>query len=156
ITAPVEYSWWIDEQPHSMWTQSSDVTVDSQYLFLQGKHVLHASARIVGHPESEGSTPASAPFLIDVIAPSVALVEGDHGLTVNAYDYVSDVSALRARFRVSGSGSGPAWSDWQPLSSLQTLASGESVDVQVIDEAGNVGEANGLIRGQQDPTLASA
>ena len=40
-TGSVEYTWWIDEQPHAMWTTSSDVTVDNRYLFLQGKHVLN-------------------------------------------------------------------------------------------------------------------
>ena len=50
-----------------------DITVDDQYLFLQGKHVLYATARVVGHPETEDPTPAEVPFLIDVLAPIVSV-----------------------------------------------------------------------------------
>lgn len=156
-TQPVEYSWWIDDQPRAAWTQSRDVTVDPQYLFLQGKHTLYATSRVVGHPESEDSTPAAVPFLIDVIAPYAWLDRNDDGtLTAGAYDFVSDVSALKARFRLTDARGVGAWSDWQPFPSLTPFQSGSSVELQVMDEAGNVVDTNGLIRGRPDPTLAAA
>jgi hypothetical protein len=154
-TRALEYSWWIDDQPHAAWTTERDVVVGSQYLFLQGKHVLYTTARVVGHPETEGETPAASPFIIDVIAPSVSLERSDSGYVGRAYDFVSEPSALQARYRIGANGAVGAWTAWQPLSSLPTFAA-ESVDLQVIDEAGNVGESNGLIRGEQDPTLQQA
>jgi hypothetical protein len=151
---PIEYSWWIDDQPRAAWTTARDVTVDSQYLFLQGKHVLYATARVVGHPETEGTTPAAVPFLIDVIAPTVWVAETDSGYVGNAYDFVSAATALQARYRTGGA-SVSAWSTWQPLAALPTFQT-PAVELQVMDEAGNIGDANGLIRSQLDPTNQTA
>jgi hypothetical protein len=155
-TRALEYSWWIDDQPHAAWATARDLVVGSQYLFLQGKHVLYATARVVGHPETEGTSPAAAPFIVDVIAPSVSLQRGDNGFVGRAWDFVSEPQALQARYRMVGdNGVFGGWTAWQPLSSLPTFQT-ESVELQVMDEAGNVGESNGLIRGQQDPTLQQA
>ena len=113
----VEYSWWIDDQPHAAWSTSTEATVDSQYMFLQGKHVLYVSARIVGHPESEGDAPVALPFVVDVLAPIAAFTRTDSGIVLDAYDYVSDASSLRARVRETGAtGVAGAWTEWQPLS----------------------------------------
>jgi hypothetical protein len=156
----VEYTWWVDDQPHAAWTTARDVEVTGQYLFLQGKHTLHASARRVGQPDSEGDTPASVPFLVDVLAPYVWLDGTNEGdVAVSSYDFVSDAAALRARFRSTDSAGtiGP-WSEWAPLSSVSSVParSASSVTVQVMDEAGNVGESTQLVRGRPDPTLAAA
>jgi hypothetical protein len=159
-TGALEYTWWIDDQPHAAWTTAHEVQVAGQYLFLQGKHVLYASARQVGRPESEDDTPAAVPFLVDVIAPYVWLDESAGGsVSVEAYDFVSATSSLRARFRVvDEQGAAGAWGDWRPLASLSTVdaRAASSVTVQVVDEAGNVGEHTQLIRGRPDPTLQAA
>jgi hypothetical protein len=156
----VEYTWWIDDQPHAAWTTAHDVEVAGQYLFLQGKHLLYASARQVGRPESEDETPAAVPFVVDVIAPYVWLDENTQGgVSVDAYDFVSDVSALKARVQVVDEhGAAGGWSEWRPLSSLSTVdaRTASSVTVQVIDEAGNVGERTQIVRGRPDPTLQAA
>jgi hypothetical protein len=159
-TGSVEYTWWIDEQPHAPWTTAHDVDVAGQYLFLQGKHTLYVSARRVGQPDSEDETPAAVPFLVDVLAPYVWLGEKDGtDVTVGAYDFVSDAAALKARFRATDSAGTPGpWSDWEPLSTLSSVRvdAASAVTVQVIDEAGNVGESTQLVRGRPDPTLAAA
>jgi hypothetical protein len=159
-TGSVEYTWWIDDQPHATWTTSRDVAIREAYLFLQGKHVLYATARRVGHPESEDETPAAVPFLIDVLPPSVWLDLTTAGaIDVNAYDFVSDASALKAHIRlVDEHGVVGAWSDWQPLASVSRIEPGaaSSATVQVLDEAGNVGESTQLIRGRPDPTIQAA
>ncbi len=156
---PLEYTYWVDDQPRAAWTSSHDLVVDDSYLFLQGKHTLHAAARVVGHPESEDDNPAQAPFVVDVLSPVVSLETQSGEVTVHAYDYVSDDSALTVRWRpVDPSGEG-AWSAWQPYPSVSTLKSGGdgvSIEVQVQDEAGNVADTNGLIRGRPDPTLPSS
>lgn len=155
----IEYTTWIDDQSRSGWSTSRDVTIDSQYLFLQGKHTLYAVGRYVGHPESEDDTPAAVPFIIDVLPPQVALTTQNGELVVNAYDYVSDDSALKVRWRANNQdGTQGAWSEWQSYAGLQPIAGGDSLslEVQVEDEMGNVADVNGLIRGRPDPTIPSA
>ena len=153
---PIEYSYWIDDQPRAAWSTSQDVVVESQYLFLQGKHVLHATARVVGHPETEGTTPAEVPFLVDVIAPTVSIASTDSGYVGRAFDFVSDASALQARYRTAEAhGLVSAWSQWQPLATLMPFGSG-AVELQVKDEAGNIGDANDLTHDPIDPTPPTA
>ncbi len=159
-TTPVEYTYWIDAQPHAAWTRERQITVDDQYLFLQGKHVLYASARIVGQPQSEDSTPAAVPFVIDVIAPSVNVdVTHPEAVTVAAWDFVSEDAALRGRYRLTDDqGQTGPWTEWQGLASIASIAPGSAtgIEVQVQDESGNVADTNQLIRGQPDPTLQAA
>lgn len=156
---PVEYTYWIDAQPHAAWTSSPIITVDDPYLFLQGKHVLYASARYVGHPETEDDTPAAVPFVIDVLAPVVAVDVTSGQVAVSAFDYVSDDSALRARYRLTDmNGTTAEWTPWQALSAVASFDPGSStssVEVQVEDESGNVADTNQLIRGRPDPTIPS-
>ncbi|MGD0529671.1 MAG: MYXO-CTERM sorting domain-containing protein, partial [Polyangiaceae bacterium] len=158
-SAAVEYSYWIDAQPHSSWTTSTSITVDNQYLFLQGKHVLYVAARYVGAPKTQDPTPVALPFTIDVLAPIVATDVVDGNFTVAAYDYVSDVSALKARYRLSDdSGNLGPWTEWQGLSAVATIPVGSALsgEVQVVDEEGNVADQPLLIRGRPDPTVAAA
>ena len=158
-SAPIEYATWIDEQPRSAWSTATDVIVDSQYLFLQGKHTLYAAARAVGDPQSEDSTPAQVPLLIDVLPPVAALDIQDGTVTISAYDYVSDDSALTVRVRlVDAAGNQGAWTAWTPYPRMQSVEGGraQSIEVQIQDEAGNVADVNGLIRGRPDPTLGAA
>lgn len=156
---PIEYAWWIDEQPHSTWSTATDVIVDNQYLFLQGKHTLYAAARVVGHPESEDRNPAQIPFIIDVLPPVVALDVQGSDVTVNAYDYVSDDTALKVRYRlVDEAGNLGAWTEWAGYTTFPVINGGssQSIEVQVADETGNVADTNGLIRGRPDPTIPSS
>ncbi len=155
----VEYTTWIDDQSRSAWSTSRDVTIDSQYLFLQGKHTLYAVGRFVGQPQSEDETPAAVPFIIDVLAPQVSLTTQNGNLVVNAYDYVSEDSALKVRWRANAQdGTQGPWSEWESYVGLEPLPGGDSMslEVQVQDEMGNVADVNGLIRGRPDPTIPSA
>lgn len=155
----VEYATWIDDQSRTGWSTSRDVTIDSAYLFLQGKHTLYAVGRYVGDPASEDDTPAAVPFIIDVLPPVVALTTEKGNLVVNAYDYVSDDSALKVRWRANyQDGTQGPWSEWQAYAGMKPIAGGDSMslEVQVEDEMGNVSDVNGLIRGRPDPTIASS
>ena len=155
----VEYATWIDDQSRSAWSTSRDVTIDSQYLFLQGKHTLYAVGRFVGQPQSEDETPAAVPFIIDVLPPQVSLTTQSGNLVVNAYDYVSEDSALKVRWRANAQdGTQGPWSEWESYVGLKPIPGGDSMslEVQVEDEMGNVADVNGLIRGRPDPTIPSA
>ena len=155
----VEYAWWIDQGTRSAWSPATDLTIQNDTLFLQAKHTLYVAARIVGHPESEDDTPAAVPFLIDVLPPVVNLSRTTTGVTVSAWDIVSDATSLEARTRVTDmNGNELPWSGWLPLASVAqlTLDDASFITVEVRDEAGNVGVSTDLIRGRPDPTLGAS
>ena len=161
----VEYAWAIDEGTRSAWSRDREVTVKSDYLVFQGKHTLKVWAREVGQQASEDSTPALVPFTIDTLAPKVEIKETAAGTSaVKAWDFVSDESALVARYRVTTSGHAGAaatlgeFGEWAPAATLASLSTpgAISVDVEVRDEEGNVGTvSSALIRGRPDPSLAA-
>ena len=158
-TRAIEYSYWIDEATRSMWSRDKDVTVDQDYLLLQGKHVLHVVARAVGEPQSEDSTPADVPFVIDTLAPHVSMRAASTAtapLAVQAWDLVSEDAALVTRHRTTAAdGKVGEWSTWAPLADgVLDTGDASSVDVEVKDEEGNVGSVSqALVRGRPDPTL---
>jgi hypothetical protein len=157
-TAPIEFAYWIDEQPRSAWSTAREVVASDQYLFLQGKHTLYVTARVVGQPATEDLTPEAIPFLIDVLSPSVRLQTTGSTVSVAADDFVSPAEALRGRYRLMDTSGAGDFGPWQPLAAMATLdvGSASALDVEVMDEAGNVAKSNQLIRGRPDPTLPAA
>ncbi len=166
VPGPVEYSYWIDESSHSAWSREDDAShqkmlfVRDRYLFLQGKHTLYVSSRVIGQPDTEDSTPAEVPFAIDVLAPSVHLTrDEDEAVHVAAWDIVSGEDSLRGRYRTKGtSGVLSGWTDWKPLAAMAQVhvPDAESIDVEVSDEEGNVASVSqALIRGRGDSTLTA-
>ncbi len=155
-TAPVEYSWWIDQGTRSPWTQDTDLVLRRDVLFLQGKHTLFVTARVVGEPHSEDPTPAQVPFVIDVLPPTVLLEASGPGWVVHAADLVTARSELLARVRYTdATGDVGEWEPWKPLASLSRLEPGNmtSVDLEVRDEEGNVAQVSQSLRGRADATL---
>ena len=156
--SPVEYSWWIDQGTRSAWSTATDVTIQNDTLFLQGKHQLYVSARVVDSPATEPETPAVVPFTIDVLPPNVTLSTNGAGASLTAWDFVSPTTALVARTRVTTPAGAPqAWTDWQPLASFATIPGGVgSIEAEVRDEEGNVATGSlDLIRGQNDVASAA-
>lgn len=150
----VEYSWWIDGGTRSPWSPDKRVLIKDDQLFLQGRHVLHVTSRVVGAPETEDATPADVPYVIDALAPFVKVQRDGSSATVDAWDLVSKSDALVARFRVDEGEFGA----WLPLGELERIDVGaaESIDVEVKDEEGNVGTVRQALRGRTDPTLGTA
>jgi MYXO-CTERM domain-containing protein len=155
----VEYSWSIDNGTHSPWSTQQAQVIKTDYLVYQGNHTLNAWSRMVGDPMSENPVPATATFRIDTLPPQVTLEQTD-ALHVNAWDIVSDTSKLQARTRTTVGTTVGAYSDWQPYASIATIApaaNAVSIDVQVKDEEGNIGQtSSALIRGRADSTLTAA
>ena len=143
-----EHTWWVDDGPHAAWTTANDVVVDRDTMILQGHHVLHVSARVVGDMASEDSSPVAIPFTIDSLAPSIdARREGDR-VIVRAKDYVSE--ALEARHRLAGG----AFSEWSAVADFEATT---DVDIEVRDEEGNIGRVSlPLVRGRADSTITAA
>jgi MYXO-CTERM domain-containing protein len=153
-TRAVEYAWAIDGA-RSGWGPGGPVDISHDILFLQGKHVLKVWARVKGQPQTESSKPAEVPFVIDVLPPEVSVKTVEGRTVVDAWDVVSDTSALVARFRKDDGAFGP----WVALSALDLgdLSQTKSVTVEVKDEEGNVGTVTqGLIRGRADGTIGGS
>jgi hypothetical protein len=158
---PTEHTWWVDDGPHAAWSTGPEILVDGDAMLLQGKHVLHVSARVVGQTASEDSTPAEIPFVIDTLAPVIeAERDADDGARaeVRAWDFVSRPEALVERHRQPGDA---AWSPWRALApdgsaALAGLDAARGVDVEVKDEEGNVAQVTLALRGRADSTLAAA
>lgn len=160
----VEYSWWIDDGTRSPWataeelgmTDARTIVIKDDQLFLQGRHVLHVAARLVGKPETEDATPAEIPYVIDTLPPLVrAETDASGAVRVEAWDLVSSADALVARHRLDDGD----WTDWRPASDLSRIVAtgAETIEVEVRDEEGNVGTVRqALVRGRADPTIAAA
>jgi MYXO-CTERM domain-containing protein len=167
-THAIEYSWSFDQGARSAWSPERDVTIKDDYLFFQGKHTLHAWARIAGEQLTEDSTPADAAFTIDTLPPNAEFKEGTKSgeMTLQAWDVVSDESALQVRFKATDSTSNTnelaSFGAWMTVAEanaalLRLPSTTLNVDVEVKDEEGNVGTtSSALIRGKPDGSLAAA
>lgn len=148
--ADIEYATRLDKGPLSAWSAERERTVIGPELFLQGKHQLEVVARHKDQPASQ-SAPGVIPFVIDVLAPSVALVEKSGHLVLDAWDVVSDESMLQGRIAYDGA---PLPESWSPLSALSIDDSHDSVQIEIRDEQGNIGQVRQpLIRGNRDISL---
>ena len=144
---PTEHTWWVDNGPHAAWTTAREIVVDQDAMLLQGKHVLHVSARVVNDMASEDSTPVAIPFVVDTLPPRIDVERRGNVIDVRAWDFVSDNDALRMRYRI-GDG---AFSEWAPVAPITTGE--ENVAIEISDEEGNIGKVQLPLRGIPDPTL---
>ncbi len=146
-----EYSYRLDGMQWSPWTRETEVVFESRTLLFQARHTLEARARVVGEPDSVDLTPAVAEILVDVLPPAVELEATDGGVVVSAQDVISE--QLLVRFREQGD----EWSEWDVLGDDYVIGTdAEYLEVEVQDEAGNVGSAtSALIRGRPNPAAAS-
>ena len=156
----IEYAWSIDQGTRSAWSQDNAPVIKTDYLIYQGNHTLNVWSRLVSDPQTQNAMPATAAFRIDTLPPTVTVDDKADGFHINAWDIVSDTSALVVRTRTSVGGTVGEYSDWQSLEAVQKLSppsDAVSIDVQVKDEEGNVGTvSSALIRGRADSSLAAA
>lgn len=146
-----EYSFRLDGMQWSPWTREREVVFESRTLLFQARHTLEARARVVGEPASVDLTPAVAEILVDVLPPAIELEETDAGIAVTARDVISEQLLVRFRER------GGEWSDWDVLRDDHVIGTdADQLEVEVQDEAGNVGSAtSALIRGRPNPAAGS-
>ncbi|MBX3250469.1 MAG: hypothetical protein KF901_25055 [Myxococcales bacterium] len=151
-----EYSVRVDGQPWSAWTRDPNVVVEDPMLRFQARHVVEARARVVGEKRSVDLTPAIAEVLVDIEPPLVELAREGGRLYVEAWDLLGD-DALQYRWRPAGADfdreSNAGWSDWARISRRVALPVVGEVEVEVRDDAGNVGSVSSpLIRGVPNPS----
>ena len=136
-TAPLEYSYAIDDGAWSPFSNDDSPTIDSPLFWLQGRHHVDVRGRLVGAPKTLDATPARVELVIDSIAPTGELKLHGSDLLFVADDNVSAKEMLTYRYRLSDGGySGWSWHNHVRLPEGSAL---ETVSVQARDEAGNIG-----------------
>lgn len=148
---PTEHTFWVDDGPHAAWSTSKELVVDQDAMLLQGKHVLHVSARVVGEMASEDTTPVAIPFTIDTLPPLVSAERAGGEVKVRVHDYVSAESAILVRVREAEG----AFGEWSSARSF-TVDPARPAEIEVKDEEGNVGRVSLPLRGKADSTIAAA
>lgn len=153
-TADLEWLVTINGAAWSGWSPDRHRVVTSPIFMAQGRHVLEVHVRDAQHHELVSAEVARVPVLIDVLPPFVRIASSDGKRGLKAFDVVSGGNALKARWM----GARGTWSPWVVgLADAEArVASGEAQDVEVQDEAGNLGTSAQAIRGRPDATLAGA
>jgi MYXO-CTERM domain-containing protein len=148
-----EYSYRIDGMQWSPWTRDRSIVVESTALLFQARHEIEARSRVVGEVLTTDLTPARAELLIDILAPDVVVEQEGNTARIIATDVITSRSALFYRYR-TGSG---AWTEWTHDATYVLPDGGATgLDVEVKDEAGNVGASRqALIRGLPNPGAAA-
>jgi hypothetical protein len=136
-----EYGYRIDGGLWSTWYDGPRLEVEHPVFLLQGKHLIEVRSRLAEESESVDPTPAEVEFLVDWEPPAVALAadERQGRIAVRARDNVSPPEALSFAYRL-GNESLSSFGPERPID-LASVERFGSVEVQVRDEAGNVGSA---------------
>ena len=134
----LEYSWSVDGGPWSAFSQTTRATITDPQLWMQGRHGIDVRARVAARPETTDATPAHVDILVDTVAPTGGFDVAGSEVRIDATDAVSPPEALKFRFATSGGAFGP----WVlgDHASVATALDGASLRVQVMDEAGNIGD----------------
>jgi hypothetical protein len=150
-----EYSYRLNGQPWSIWSNDPDLVIQDPILRWQGRHTLEVRARQAGMPSSTDRSPARVEVLVDVLPPEISFEEATGGYRLVAADIVSPRHALEYRYRDLSD----TWTEWAAMDDAGPVLPGDpaALEVEVRDEAGNVGRAEGaLIRGVSDPSGSDA
>lgn len=149
---PLEYSYRVDRKQWSRWSRERFHDVVDRTLLFQARHTVEARARVVGQRRSADPTPAAVELLVDLTPPEVRLRPTDGAATrVSAEDLLTAGPELRFRARLDEG----RWTDWAPLGEAAIVDTADAgwLDVEVVDEAGNVGSAHAaIIRGRPAPS----
>jgi hypothetical protein len=153
-TRNVVYQYKVDKGFWHPYQASRFLTVDDDWLRVQGRHVVHVRSRALGAPNSVDAAEAELEVVIDKDPPTVKVAEGADGqIHVEAHDRVTADPIVRYRL------DDKPWSDWTLASRLGAIAPSEAavISVQAQDSEGNLGTASqALVRGRFDGTVASA
>ncbi len=144
----VEHQVRVDGGMWKPWTQNRYIHVRDNSLRIEGRHEIEVRSRAVGDAYSLDATPDVHEILVDTVAPEVRVstVTESNQTKLDIREIVSaDRTMVRYRF------DNGAFSEWMPSTSAEQLfvpEEAESIEVEVMDESGNVGTAQQeLIRG---------
>ena len=138
-----EFAWRVDGGLWSTFlapTAQGELEVSHPVFLLQGRHVIEVRARMAEQPHGV-SAPVAVDFLVDWAAPEVSLSADRKAgvLEVSARDVITSASKLDFAYRV-GEGALSAFGP-ERVVDLEAIEAAGGLEVQVRDEAGNVGRA---------------
>jgi MYXO-CTERM domain-containing protein len=146
--ALVEHQVRVDGGMWRPWTRDRFIHLQDESFRLEGRHLVEVRSRVVGQPSTMDRTPEPLVVVIDTQSPEVKVgaVGAERTAAIDVYDLVSsDAVTLRYRFDDG------TFSAWQPALDLRSVAvpdEAEEVEIEAIDEAGNVGTARqAIVRG---------
>ncbi len=138
-----EFAWRVDG---GLWSTflapnaQGQLEVSHPVFLLQGRHVIEVRSRMAEQPHGV-SAPVAVDFLVDWSAPEIALTADREAgvLKVSARDVITPTGRLQFAYRV-GEG---ALSSFGPerVVDLEAVEAAGGLELQVRDEAGNVGVA---------------
>ena len=131
----MEYSWRVDGHSWSLFTDAREMEIRSPAFLLQGRHTIQVRGRRMDDYRTLDRTPAELEVLIDSMPPELRLIEEDDGVRVEVEDWVSPPEAIQLQARLDDGA-------WGPVRGLLLDAPGSVLEVQAIDEAGNVATAS--------------
>jgi MYXO-CTERM domain-containing protein len=152
-TGDLEWLVTVNGAAWSDWSSERHRTVRSPVFLAQGRHTLEVQVRDAKNHARVSQGKAILPVLIDVMAPAARIVTEGGKPSLHVFDVVSGEEAIGARW-VDANG---IWSEWTTVAAAKTkVAAGEATDVEVRDEAGNLGTSAQGLRGRPDASLAGA
>jgi hypothetical protein len=123
----------IDGGLWSGWSTNPEPVLSSELFWLQGKHTIDVRARHRDAPLTTDPTPVTVTALIDTQPPEARLERIGDELRLDGHDLVS--KDVKVRWRIAGG----AWHEGlAPQDVSLGGAPAEALDVQLVDEAGNV------------------
>lgn len=136
----MEVGWRIAGSPWSQWASGPRVTIDDPRLGTPGEHIVEVRARLVGAPGSVTPQTRTVHVRTDFLAPVVRVVPDGLFARVQTRDDQTPVARLERRVFVDGQPVGGFTRELGPID-LRAWAGREiTLEVQVRDEAGNVGK----------------
>ena len=150
----IEWQYKLDKGPWHPFTRNRWLTVDDHWLRTQGKHTVFVRSRVVGDVHSLDPLPTEIELIVDDASPRVKLVHDAEGqISVRVADAVSEAHDIKVRLRIGDGQSWGPWSSWMAGDEIAPLVVNEDaaeVEVEAIDEDGNLGKARlPLINGEE-------
>jgi hypothetical protein len=144
---PYEYRYRVDGSWWSDWTRNTTAVVSRRAFVFQGWHDLEVQARVAGDSRTIDPTPARERLLVDGLGPEVATSVSGSLLSILATDLVTPADELEVRWRVAGR---DGWSRLDPpfAVDLGRMDDDTVIEIEAVDEAGNVTRTEHAIRGR--------
>lgn len=148
---PYEYRYRVDGSWWSSWSRDTTAVISRKAFVFQGKHDLEVQARVAGLWNTADTTPATTELMVDGLEPSLTIERRRDELVVHPADLVTPTEALDVSWRLGGG-------QWVPLEHPHVidvsayLDSDETVQISVVDEAGNVTQGEYGLRGRPPGT----
>ncbi len=141
---PVEFRARVDSGFWTRWTTDREVVVEKRILQFDARHEVEVQARIVDEPATMGSSPTTLEVIVDRTPPTVEVELVDETARVIARDLISASEEIVLGWR-------PLYDElWTPVPAdgIQVPYDASEIEIQAMDEAGNVSVSRHALRGR--------